>query len=149
MGFILTNIGSALTKRNQDGTHLDSTIVTGSQAKSPTRAYLAFIIKNHILMTLALNLNSSGQQTRPMKSSTAALVFVTVTTYCTFLYRDSNGIVKMLLFFLNLGSSSLFTLVGVGIQYPDGCYAHGETNLMALSGADVVLEDCLHACDVS
>ena len=56
---------------------------------------------------------------------------------------------KCCCFFLNLGSSSLFTLVGVGIQYPDGCYAHGETNLMALSGADVVLEDCLHACDVS
>ena len=92
-------IGSVRTRRNQDGTHHDSTTVTGSPAKSPTRAYLAFIIKNHILMTLALNLNSSGQQTRPMKSSTAALVFVTVTTYCTFLYRDSNGIVKMLLLF--------------------------------------------------
>ena len=74
-------IGSVRTRRNQDGTHHDSTTVTGSPAKSPTKAYLAFTIKNHILMTLARNLNSSGQQTRPMKLSTAALVFATVTTF--------------------------------------------------------------------
>ena len=51
--------------------------------------------------------------------------------------------------FFFLDDSSIFTLVGVGIEYPEGCYATGDNNIMTLSGPHVLLEDCLYLCAVS
>ena len=135
--------GSARTRRSPVGTRIASTTVIGSQARFGRKATSVTMATPNIRLDFKLRQSSSGHRTTRSRRSTAEQDFATVK-------RTTYDISSFMLscFRFRTGETSLSNLIGVGLDFPEGCYQDSTENLFTLSGANVFLEDCLLACAV-